>query len=110
MPPPLTPPRCAPACVHTRCAHVPLSAMRNALPLRDPIGLVFRSVPGFIFPENFLSEADRLKAMEYRKKYRSWRLKANHGSHGEFSKVPSPFKRPPLCPASHSCVLPLAGG
>jgi len=42
---------------------------------------------GFIFPENFLSEADRLKAMEYRKKYRSWRLKANHGSHGEFSKV-----------------------
>ena len=42
---------------------------------------------GFIFPERFLSEAERRKAIEYRKQYRSWRLKANRGSHGEFSKV-----------------------
>ncbi len=50
--------------------------------------LSVRLYVGFIFPERFLSEAERRKAIEYRKQYRSWRLKANRGSHGEFSKVP----------------------
>merc|ERR1711939_1274965 len=38
------------------------------------------------------------KALEYRKQYRSWRTKQNHGSHGEFNRVVdlTPAKMPPL--------------
>lgn len=59
---------------------------------------------GFIFPENYMSAQEREKALEYRKQYRSWRTKQNHGSHGEFNQIvdltPTKTAPPQLPPRS----------